>query len=149
MEIIKLELNQIYSHQTLVRKKDNYKSYKTAQYNQYINEILWQLKAQKVPRINSNDTYYSISILYLFKKPKTTNFPIPTRKDLDNVTKPIMDTLETGKYINNDKNVFEIKDMAKLWSDNEKNYVYIKIRPMTSEEISDYEEKIKKEYNLI
>lgn len=111
MITIHLKVKKILSYQTLVYK-NGYKTFKKKQYKEYFNEI-----AEQLPKDKFEDPI-SVDIVYF----------CATRVigDLDNITKPILDILETCEVIKNDKLVEEMH-LKKIFGTKE-NKIIIKVR---------------------
>lgn len=90
---MKIKVNKIYSYQTLVYKNGN-RTFRKKKYTEYIKEIGDQL----------DTTPYTgdVAITIIFKcKNRVVG-------DIDNITKPVLDTLQSYGVIENDKFVQEL-----------------------------------------
>lgn len=93
LNMMKIKVNKIYSYQTLVYKNGS-RTFRKKKYNEYIKEI-----GEQLDDVSHED---DVSIHIIFKcKDKRVG-------DIDNITKPILDTLQEYGVINNDKQVIEL-----------------------------------------
>ena len=90
---MKIKVNKIYSYQTLVYKNGS-RTFRKKKYNEYIKEIGEQLDDV----LHENDV--SIHIIFRCKDKRVG--------DIDNITKPVLDTLQEYGVIKNDKQVIEL-----------------------------------------
>ena len=90
---MQIKVNKILSYQTLVYKNGN-RTFRKKKYNDYIQEIGNQL---------ADETYKGdVAIKIIFKcKNRVVG-------DIDNITKPVLDTLQSYGVIENDKFVQEL-----------------------------------------
>ena len=90
---MRIKVNKIYSYQTLVYKNGN-RTFRKKKYNEYIKEIGEQLDDV----LHEDDV--SIHIIFRCKDKRVG--------DIDNITKPVLDTLQEYGVIKNDKQVIEL-----------------------------------------
>lgn len=111
--MLEIKVDKIRSYQTLVFK-NGYRSFRTKEYKDYINEITSQLGPLK----QFLDGDLKITIHF-----KNKNRVIG---DLDNITKPILDILQMNGNIKNDKQVVEL-DLKKSFGYDE-NIIEIEVK---------------------
>jgi Holliday junction resolvase RusA-like endonuclease len=105
-----IRVEKIFSYQTLVYKNGN-RTFRKKRYLDYIKEIGYQLdKTKYVGQVAVNITFHC--------KNKVIG-------DLDNITKPILDTLQEYGLIENDKNILEL-NLKKVFGSKE-NIISIEI----------------------
>ena len=110
---VKLIVNKIWSYQTLV-SQTRYGRHRKKEYLSYIAEMTPQL--HKLPTIEcKQDLVVSIHF----------NCKNRTVGDLDNITKPILDTLESSGKIYNDRYITDLR-LSKSFNHDE-NSIEIKI----------------------
>ena len=88
-----IQVNKIYSYQTLVYKNGN-RTFRKAKYTKYIDEIRQQLDD------STFDGDVEVWITF-YNKNKVLG-------DLDNITKPILDTLQEHGTIKNDRQITKL-----------------------------------------
>lgn len=114
MQLIKIQVDKIWSYQTLVFKNGK-NTYRKQVYNDYIKEMYYK-GINRLEKLESR----SISLKLTFHcKTRTVG-------DLDNIAKPVMDTLEHYGVIENDRYVTELNLKKIFGSDN--NYIEIEIK---------------------
>jgi Holliday junction resolvase RusA-like endonuclease len=99
-----IKVNKIRSYQTLVYKNGN-RTFKKKEYTKYIQEIQKQLK---------DDHTFTKDIMVSIK------FYSNTRAigDLDNITKPILDILQSSGIISNDRYIIKL-ELSKVFGSKE------------------------------
>lgn len=111
MQEIKVE--KIYSYQTLVYKNGN-RTFRKKRYLDYMKEIGHQLNKTQY------EGFVAVNIVFHCKN-KVVG-------DLDNITKPILDTLQEFKIIENDKNILEL-NLKKVFGSKE-NIIEIEVETL-------------------
>lgn len=92
-------------------------------------EHLRQLALQARPNNWDLEGYYIVQILATIKKPKKLTMPYPSRPDVDNIAKEVLDALQNSHGVaimwKNDSHVIEV-NVKKTYGDENKTKISVK-----------------------